>query len=167
MWAFDEMVQTKPSRIQNTLNVHYDLVHTGKRYFHHVRVDFGMFLANEFKITAMNCLPAIAEPIGYFITGCNCPESEVERVEVCLDIILQAANELVQEGRARTAIVFDNLGNLFRYNEDEIILRTMQTWAKAAADVEVLNIVFMSNEGKLKLFFNEVSESSRMATYHL
>ena len=52
--------------------------------FHHVRVDFGMFLANEFKITAMNCLPAIAEPIGYFITGRKCPESEVERVGVAL-----------------------------------------------------------------------------------
>ena len=65
----------------------------------------------------------------------------------------------------RQAIVFDNLGNLFRYNEGKIILRTMQTWAKAAADVEVLNIVFMSSEGKLEHFFNEVSESSRMATY--
>ena len=63
------------------------------------------------------------------------------------------------------AIVFDNLGNLFRYNEGEKILRTMQTWAKAAADVEVLNIVFMFSEGKLKHFINEVSESSRMATY--
>ena len=133
--------------------------------------DFGDYLAKEFSIDLARIriykrdYTPIQRRYRYvesFIDD-KSPQTMRYQVQLVLNIIQTAATAIFEEEELAPTLIFDNLGHLLTCgDEGKQTLFSLQDFAKFAADMGFLNIVFASSEGAVASMFLKRSSSSRM-----
>ena len=129
--------------------------------------DFGLTFANGLSID-LGCSPSIIDGIIYLLGVRNktCPETLEEKVEVCLDLLEKAMQQIKKGGNPAPILIIDHVNLLLdRSTEKTKVVVNLQDFAKRMADERLLTIYFGSSEGKVHHLFHQQSNGSQLVPY--